>query len=280
MRIKQHGLSYSTDQVCRLFDMSRQAYYKHQHACLRVSFKEQIILDEVRNIRHLQPRIGVRKLHYKLKPILSAKGITIGRDRLFELLKEHKLLIVHRKRYVRTTQSYHRFRTYRNLIKDMTITGPNQVFVADITYLETTEGFCYLALITDAYSRKIVGYSVSQSLSIEFCLDALKQALTDVPMPDKLIHHSDRGIQYCSAAYVGRLQKCHVKISMTEQNHVYENALAERVNGILKTEFMLGEKLASYAIAKELVRESIKIYNEQRPHLSLNYLTPHLKHAA
>jgi len=169
------------------------------------------------------------------------------------------LLINKKKKYVRTTQSYHRFRTYKNLIKDLEMTQPNQVFVSDITYLDTLEGFCYLALITDAYSRKIVGYSVSQSLSIEFCLDALRQALKGVEAPDKLIHHSDRGIQYCSHAYVELLLKNKVNISMTEENHVYENALAERVNGILKQEFMLGETLTSFAIAKELVKESVKI---------------------
>jgi len=199
---------------------------------------------------------------------------------LNELLRAHGLLIVPRRRYIRTTLSYHRFRTYHNLIKDLEITAPNQVFVADITYRDTLEGFCYLALITDVYSRKIVGYSISQSLSIEFCLDALHQALKGVKNPSALNHHSDRGIQYCSQAYVALLQKNQIKISMTEQNHVYENALAERVNGILKTEFLIGEKLASFAVAKELVHEAIKIYNEERPHMSIDYLTPQLKYAA
>ena len=273
-------MSHTTDQVCQMFGISRQAYYKQQTKSLDTFLKEQVILDEVRVIRRRQPMIGTRKLCRLLKPKLSAKGIKIGRDALYNLLRGHNMLINKKKKYVRTTQSYHRFRTYKNLIKDLEMTRPNQVFVSDITYLDTLEGFCYLALITDAYSRKIVGYSVSQSLSIEFCMDALRQALKGVKAPDKLIHHSDRGIQYCSHAYVELLKKYKVYISMTEENHVYENALAERVNGILKQEFMLGETLTSFAVAKELVKESVKIYNEERPHMSINYLTPQVKHAA
>lgn len=273
-------MSFSVDQVCQQFGLSRQAYYKRQTASLSDLFREQLILDEVRAIRCRQPMIGVRKLHKMVTPTLRAQGIKIGRDQLFALLRRHDLLIAFRKRYVRTTNSYHRFRTYHNLIRGLAITGPHQVLVSDITYIDTVEGFCYLALITDAYSRKIVGYAISQSLSIEFCLEALQQALTGVANPAQLIHHSDRGIQYCSHAYVALLQQHQVNISMTEQNHVYENALAERVNGILKTEFLLGEKLISFAVAKELVKQAIKIYNEERPHMSIAYLTPQLKHAA
>ncbi|MBC8186540.1 DDE-type integrase/transposase/recombinase [candidate division KSB1 bacterium] len=171
-----------------MFEISRQAYYKQQKKSLSTFLKEQVILDEVRIIRKRQPMIGTRKLCRLIKPKLSSKGIKIGRDALYNLLREHNMLINKKRKYVRTTQSYHRFRTYKNLIKDLEMTQPNQVFVSDITYLDTLEGFCYLALITDAYSRKIVGYSVSQSLSIEFCLDALRQALKGVKALDKLIH--------------------------------------------------------------------------------------------
>jgi len=263
-----------------MFGISRQAYYEGQKTSFSKLLKEQVVLDEVRKIRKRQPMLGVRKLCHLLKPKLRAKGIKIGRDGMYNLLRNHNLLIDKEKKYVRTTQSYHRFRTHKNLIKDLEMTRPNQVFVSDITYIDTLDGFCYLALITDAYSRKIVGYSVSQSLCIEFCLDALTQALKGIKQPDNLIHHSDRGIQYCSHAYVELLQKNKVNISMTEENHVYENAMAERINGILKQEFMLGEILTSFAIAKELVKESVKIYNEERPHMSINYLTPQAKHAA
>jgi transposase InsO family protein len=148
------------------------------------------------------------------------------------------------------------------------------VFVADITYLETIEGSCYLALVTDLFSRKIVGYDLSKSLAVEGAKRALEMALKNVAEPDKLIHHSDRGIQYCSYTYTDLLNDQHVQISMTEENHVYENAVAERVNGILKGEFMLGDKLRSFKIAKELVKETIDIYNNERLHMSLNYQTP------
>ena len=211
--------------------------------------------------------------------MLLDSEIQIGRDKLFAVLRKNRMLVVPKKKYVRTTNSYHRFRKYKNLIKDLNITAPNQVFVADITYLDTLEGFCYLALITDVYSRKIVGYDVSKSLSFEGCQRALKMALKGVREPEKLIHHSDRGIQYCSSGYVQILQENKIQISMTELNHAAENALAERVNGILKTEFMLGDKLQSFEIAKELVKETIKIYNEQRLHMSLDYQTPAMRYA-
>ncbi len=184
------------------------------------------------------------------------------------------MLVSRKKQYVKTTNSYHRFQVYKNLIKELKITQPNQVFVSDITYISTLEKFCYLSLITDLYSRKIVGYCLSKSLAIEGCLTTLRMALKSVKQPKKLIHHSDRGIQYCSHAYVKLLQDNNVKISMTEENHVYENAVAERVNGTLKSEFMLGETLASFETAKQLVREAVKTYNNERPHLTLNYNTP------
>jgi transposase InsO family protein len=153
--------------------------------------------------------------------------------------------------------------------------------VSDITYIATEDGFCYLSLITDVYSRKVVGYSLSQSLSIEGSLEALEKALASrTKKAQKLIHHSDRGVQYCSHAYVHRLQDAGITISMTEENHVYENALAERVNGILKMELGLGEKLLSYSVAQKLVSEAIDIYNNERLHMSLDYITPEQKHAA
>ncbi len=201
-------------------------------------------------------------------------NITVGRDQLFDILRKKELLVSRKKKYVKTTNSYHRFRVYKNLIKKLKIIKPNQVFVSDITYINLLEGFSYLSLITDLYSRKIVGYYLSKSLGIEGCLTSLRMALKTVKQPKNLIHHSDRGIQYCSHAYVELLQKKRVKISMTEENHVYENAVAERVNGTLKSEFMLDETLTSFEIAKQLVKEAVEIYNNKRPHLTLNYNTP------
>jgi len=196
------------------------------------------------------------------------------------MLREKNMLVSKKRKHVRTTQSYHRFRTYKNLIKGSCSHSPEEVFVSDITYIDTMEGYSYLSLITDQYSRKIVGYSLSKNLTVEGSLRALKMALKGVSEPSKLIHHSDRGIQYCSKAYTDLLRGNRVKISMTEENHVYENALAERVNGILKDEFMLGEKLQSFKVAKKMVREAVKIYNNERLHMALDYKTPEQKYAA
>jgi transposase InsO family protein len=239
-----------------------------------------LILDAVKKIRRRQPRVGTRKLHRMVNERLKPDGIEIGRDRLFELLRAHNLLIRRRRHPKQTTWSGHRLRKYGNLIRDLELNRPNQVYVADITYLQTLEGFCYLALITDAYSRKIVGYDVSRNLCFEGCLRALQMALAQLSGPLQLIHHSDRGIQYCSHAYVDVLTQHGVQISMTEELHVYENAKAERVNGILKSEFLLGECLASIDLAEKMVKDAIEIYNNERLHLSLNYQTPAMKHQA
>jgi transposase InsO family protein len=245
-----------------------------------MDLRDQRIIDEVQQIRHRQPRVGTRKLQRMLNEHLKDEGIEVGRDRLFELLRTRNLLIRRRRNGQRTTDSRHRFKKYGNLIRNLEITRPNQVYVSDITYLGTLEGFCYLALITDAYSRKIVGYDVSRSLSLEGSLRALQMALGALAGPRELIHHSDRGLQYCSHTYVQLLTKNSVQISMTEEQHVYENAQAERVNGILKNEFLLGETLKSFEVAQQLVKDAIHIYNEERLHLSLNYQTPAMRHAA
>jgi putative transposase len=234
------------------------------------SLREDVVLREARKIRTRQPRVGGRKL-YKM---LHHRGFPIGRDRLFEILRKNKLLIKPIRNFKKTTNSYHRFIKHRNLIKQLAVTAPNQVFVSDITYLETLEGACYLFLITDLYSRKIVGWNVSRNLSVEAAQKALKKALQDVPNPAGLIHHSDRGYQYCSPRYTRILEQNQIRISMTEENHVYENAVAERVNGILKTEFLLGQRLQLFEHAERLAAQSIKTYNEDRLHLSLNYQTP------
>lgn len=207
-------------------------------------------------------------------------GYQIGRDQLFNLLRRYRLLIQPRKNYRKTTNSMHRFRKYRNLIKDKNPVRPNEIFVSDITYIDTLEGFNYLVLITDLYSRKIVGWDLSRSLAIEGSQRALKMALQTVGEPEKLIHHSDRGLQFCSPGYTNILDSKKVAISMTGENHVYENAIAERVNGILKTEFMLGEKLQSFQHALNLTKQAIQTYNDQRLHTSLNYQTPAVTYAA
>jgi transposase InsO family protein len=205
---------------------------------------------------------------------LQNKGFKLGRDRLFDILRDNHMLVKRRKRYPRTTYSKHWLHQYTNLIKGIQLTGPNQVFVSDITYLRIKGGFCYLSLVTDAWSHKIVGWDLSSSLCVKGAIRALRMALKDVKHPEGLIHHSDRGIQYCCQEYASILKKHHVLISMTEENHCYENAIAERVNGILKDEFLLNETLPSFNVAKELTRESIYIYNNERLHMSLNYEIP------
>lgn len=262
------------------FDYTRQAYYQKKHRLVKLHMKEQLLLKEIRQIRQKQPRIGGRKLYRELKAFMISIGLHLGRDRFFDFLRAHGLLIERRRKYVYTTDSRHHFRTYGNLIKDMELTAPNQVYVADITYIRTLQGFCYLSLLTDAYSRKIVGYNVSRSLSIEGSLAALKMAIGQSADLTGLIHHSDRGVQYCSYEYTRRLINNNIQISMTEQNHVYENALAERVNGILKDEFLLGETLQSYELAQKMVRQAVNIYNYERPHMSIDYQKPAQRHAA
>jgi transposase InsO family protein len=212
--------------------------------------------------------------------MLRNQEVVIGRDRLFSVLRGRGLLVRRKKKYVHTTQSTHRFKVYKNLIWNEKAERAEEVYVADITYIDTLEGYSYLSLITDQYSRKIVGYALSKSLSIEGSVEALRMALRGTKNPRVLIHHSDRGIQYCSKGYTDILKAKGVGISMTEENHVYENALAERVNGILKDELQLGEKLVSYSVAKKIVDEAVKIYNEERLHMSLGYITPTQKHAA
>ncbi len=269
-------MNYSKAQICHQFGISRQAFYKQQKVMMAHFLEEQLIIAAVRNIRKRQPRVGGRKLH----KMVTQQGIEVGRDKLFVLLRKYKLLVKPVRKYNKTTNSYHRFRKYPNIIKELEVTAPNQVFVVDITYLDTLEGYCYLVLVTDLYSRKIVGWDLSRSLAIEGAQRALKMALRGVPRLDNLIHHSDRGIQFCSNGYVKILTSHDIQISMTEENHVYENAVAERVNGTLKTEFLLGAKLPSFKIAKELTAQSIKIYNHERLHLSLNYQTPAYRYAA
>jgi putative transposase len=204
----------------------------------------------------------------------------IGRDKFFDILRKKKLLVKRRKKYIYTTDSFHRFRVYKNALKNKMLTTANQAWVSDITYLRVKGGFMYLFLITDAYSRKITGWSLSDSLAIEGAINALKMAIKQCGQTKGIIHHSDRGIQYCSNEYVNLLKKFNMTISMTEENHCYENATAERVNGILKEEFMLDSEFADKAIALRAVKEAIETYNTKRPHWSLKLYTPQQVHQA
>jgi len=262
--------------ICSEFGKTRQAYYKHRLIWESRKKEEEMILSKVREYRLEQPYVGGRKI----KRMLQQNNMKVGRDRLFSILRDNDLLVKKKRKSRRTTNSLHRFYCYKNLIKDLEITRPNQVFVSDITYIRTLHSFQYLFLITDYHSRKIVGYDVSDSLAIDGGIKALKMALKGVKDKKNLIHHSDRGIQYCSNAYTDLLKQQGVNISMTEKDHVYENALAERVNGILKEEFCLGETIVSKEVVELLVKDAIKTYNRKRLHMSLNYKTPESVYAA
>ena len=218
----------------------------------------------------------MRKLVKSLDKEFTKANLKVGRDTLFNVLRKYNMLTLRKKTSARTTNSNHRFYKYNNLIKDMKVTGPNQVWVSDITYIRTIKGFCYLALITDMYSRKIVGYDLSDSLELKGCVRALNKAIYQAKDIKNLIHHSDRGIQYCSNVYTQILKRNKIDISMTEENHCYENAMAERVNGILKDEFYLDQTFDSVSHAKRAAKNAINLYNEIRLHLSLDYKTPNM----
>jgi transposase InsO family protein len=219
------------------------------------------------------PKLGGKKLYFLLKDKLSV--LKVGRDKLFRILRANNMLIKQKKRYHITTDSHHRFRKHKNLISTIEIEKPEFVWVSDITYVGTRKNPSYLALITDAYSKKIMGYNVSNSLALEGSLDALEMALNNRVYKDQsLIHHSDRALQYCSNEYQKIIDQNDIKPSMTEKYDPYENAIAERVNGILKQEFDIARNIQNLNLKKKLIKDAIEIYNNQRPHLSNQMLTP------
>ena len=253
---------------------SRQAYYQQKKQIEKESLQYGILINEVLEIRKTQKRLGCRKLLYKLESFMDQHQIVIGRDSFFDLLSERNLLVRKRKRRKPiTTFSDHWMRKYPNLIEGFYPTAPNQLWVSDITYIVVGNGFAYLSLITDAYSRKIVGFYLSEDLSAEGCIRALEMALDNNPILGRLIHHSDRGSQYCCSDYVKILNDNFIKISMTQNGDPRENAIAERMNGILKDE-LLDKSHLNYHEALRNVSIAISIYNHQRPHGSIDYLTP------
>ncbi|WP_159021063.1 IS3 family transposase [Algibacter sp. L3A6] len=262
--------------ISSCFGLKRDAYYKYKHRADKRLKLEQQIITIVRKRRKSLPREGVRKLEKSLKNDFIKANLKVGRDTLFNTLRKHQMLTLRKKTSARTTNSHHRFYKYNNIIKDLKVTRANQVWVSDITYIRTVKGFCYLALITDMYSRKIVGYDLSDSLELKGCVRALNKAIYQAKNINGLIHHSDRGIQYCSNVYTQILKKKHINISMTEENHCYENAIAERVNGILKDEFYLDQTFDNVTHAKRAAKNAINLYNEIRLHLSLDYKTPNM----
>ncbi len=264
--------------ICKGYYVTRDAFYKYKKRYIKRLKIENKVLEIVHKRRRTLPREGARKLMRSLKMDFEKHNVKIGRDQLFRILRDNNLLIRRKKYSSRTTNSHHRFYKYKNSIKNVVINRPNQVWAADITYIRTINGFCYLALLTDMYSRKIVGFDLSDSLELTGCVRALKKALYHNRGLSNLTHHSDRGIQYCSNVYTNELKRKKIEISMTEENHCYENALAERVNGILKDEFYLDQTFASVQEAKRATKNAIKLYNSKRLHLSLDYKIPNHVH--
>ena len=234
------------------------------------------VIDLVQSVRLKMPRIGTRKLYYLLQERLGELGI--GRDKLFSILNANHLCIYPKRSYRVTTNSHHRFRKHKNLIENLSIERPGQVWVSDITYIGNRNNHNYLCLVTDAYSKKIVGYDLSDSLNATGAVRALKMALKQNGKKENLIHHSDRGLQYCCDDYQKVLRKHKIDCSMTESYDPYANAVAERVNGILKDEFMLERYHVDMQTMKKLISDSIEIYNSMRPHYSCFMLTPDQMH--
>jgi putative transposase len=264
-------------QICELFGYSRQAYYKgHKKASVQVMHQE-LVLKLVEEIREQTPRLGGIKLYHLLQGPMACHGIKMGRDKFYDLLNYYGLLIRRkRRRKPITTDSNHPFYKYKNLIKGLDVNRSDMVWVSDITYIRLTNGFCYLSLITDVYSRKIIGYFLNKDLGSQGTINALKMALSSSHRKKStmLIHHSDRGIQYCCADYTNVLMEHKIAISMTQNGDPYENAIAERVNGILKQEFNLANTFKSIQEAQLTLDWAISSYNKHRPHFSLDLLTP------
>lgn len=230
--------------------------------------------------RKIQPRLGTRKLHFMLQGALAREGVRLGRDRFFEVLRGRGLLLEPKAaEYPCTTNSHHCLPVFTNRIKDLEVSQPNEVWVGDLTHIRTEAGFLYLALLTDKASRKVVGYHCGETLEAGGCLMALKQALAQMPAGARPIHHSDRGTQYCSHEYVNWVEANGLTVSMTERDHCAENALAERMNGILKSEYGLGSEFKTKAGARLAVDQAVHLYNHRRPHTALGYRTPQAAHA-
>lgn len=268
----------TVSRLCEKTGMSRQNLYKIRRQRDQARVDSGLIEELVRTERRLQPRLGGRKLYYLLKDELAAAEVKTGRDKFFEVLREKGLLLEPLPRVPRTTNSRHCLPVFTNLLKQMTLQRPNQAWVSDITYVRTDEGYLYLSLITDAWSRKIVGCHAGDTLETEGCLLALRRALKELPAGECPVHHSDRGSQYCSHLYTEALHQGGLGISMTEDLHCYENALAERVNGILKQEYSLRGSFRTKDQAIKAIDEAVGLYNMRRPHTALNYQTPEAVH--
>jgi len=265
--------------MCKLFGKSRQAFYKSLSSFDKQKAKHRVVIDKVKQVRKRHRRMGCRKLLNTLSKDLAMDGIKMGRDKMFELLREENMLVQYRRRYVKTTQSKHQFYKFSNLISGKQITRAEELFVSDITYIKTKSYSMYLFLVTDAYSKKIMGWKLSDNMKVINAIEAAKMAIKNRIYPSRtLIHHSDRGLQYCNPSYTTLLEKNNIQISMTTKYDPYENAIAERVNGILKTEYDIADGFQNKYDAQREIKYAITLYNTERPHLSCNYMVPEMAH--
>jgi putative transposase len=261
--------------------MSPQNYYARRQAGRRREVDLGLVLELVSKQRMLQPRLGARKVFHLIRPELKKAKVKMGRDRLFQELGKAGMLVERKAaQWPRTTSFDANLPVFNNLVKELEPTGRSQVWVSDITYIRTMEGFLYLALITDMWSRKIVGFEMGETLEAKESLKALEMALQGLQIGEKPIHHSDRGCQYASYAYVQRATSAGLKMSMTEENHTAENAMAERVNGILKQEYWMDAEFTNKREARRAASEAVSLYNNRRPHTALNFKTPEEMHSA
>ena len=282
-KVKQKTYPIPVQTIARHFGYSRSSYYKACRAKRQQEQDNEFVLSLVRRERHLQSRLAGDKIYHIIKPELAARGIKMGRDKFYDLLRDNGLLLQKKKHQgPRTTDSRHTYKRYGKLIKDKKISRPNQVWVCDITYLRVGSSWMYLCLVMDAYSRKIVGWCLHDTLEMIGCMKALKMALQSLPKGfdyKQLIHHSDHGIQYCCKAYRSLLLRKKIQISMAAVGDCYENAQAERLNGIMKQEYGLGKWLPNKNKARLAVRQGIELYNTRRPHRALHMESPTEVHA-
>ena len=277
--MKDRNKNTSLASICRLLGMSRQAYYQYWWHNEDISIEQELVIKQVTQMKKDHRHMGTRKIYELIQPFLIDHQIKMGRDALFTLLAGHGMLVKRYKRRISTTDSYHMYRKFPNLIKDFVPLGPNQLWVSDITYWKINERFLYISFITDAYSRKIVGYNIAETLLSVETVKALKMALKGAENISFLHHHSDRGLQYCCNEYIQILEEHEVRISMTESGDPRDNAIAERLNGIIKNEYLKSYKVNGLAEGKQVLDFVIRLYNDERPHMSLGYLTPNLIHA-
>jgi len=257
---------------------SRRAYYQRLEKEKKEKAESELVLELSKGVRRLMPRTGSKKVYLDIKEDLEEVGCKVGRDKVHKILKENDLLIKPKKNYKTTTDSKHHFRKYRNEIRFLEIVRPEQVFVNDITYIRIRDKYAYLFLVTDAYSKKIMGWSINYTMKVKDAKKAILKAHKNRRFTSEVYHHSDRGIQYCTPSYIEYIKKKGMIPSMTEDLHVYENPIAERMNGILKGEFAIGSGFNSLKEARSVIENVIYIYNNKRRHLSLHNLTPNFVH--